>query len=127
MQAGRELDALVAEKVMGWKWLERDEFNEYRHLTPNGQKIQVAVPRYSTDIAAAWQIVEKIKFMQPGWEIYGLKPDHLQKFTIEYNGFGWRAGWAPVKLDGNMTIEAEAEAAPHAICLAALRAVGVEV
>src|SRR5919106_517365 len=43
MEAGRELDALVAEKVMGWP-----DYAEKNHC-----------PEYSTDIAAAWLIVEE--------------------------------------------------------------------
>ena len=64
LEAGRELDALVAEKVMGW------------HVTPRGRCISPGynpdcykggylgapfdVPKYSTDIAAAWEAHRKI-------------------------------------------------------------------
>lgn len=40
MEAGQELDALVAQRVMGWETLSR---------------------RFSTDIAAAWEVVEMMR------------------------------------------------------------------
>jgi hypothetical protein len=56
--AGRELDALVAEKVMGWNF-QRSAF--------------------STDIASAWEVVEKLQALEytfinllwdgQGWDI----------------------------------------------------------
>lgn len=61
MKPGRELDALVAEKVMGlpkpyetrpggdWVYNVQDSFVPVRTLK-----------RYSTDISAAWEVVEKM-------------------------------------------------------------------
>ena len=75
MEAGREMDALVAEKVMGWKW---DASNPLQHLLfgPDGAIGAVIFydgrandggivqpldcPYYSTDIATAWEVVERI-------------------------------------------------------------------
>ena len=51
MKAGRELDALVAEKVMGVKNMEQWLINH--RMDETGQ--------YSTDIAAAWEVVEKMR------------------------------------------------------------------
>jgi hypothetical protein len=68
MQPGRELDALVAEKVMGWAELWTDSKN-YMAYPPCEQKFTIGeaerhpVWPYSTDIAAAWEVVEKIKHM----------------------------------------------------------------
>lgn len=68
MEAGRELDALVAEKVMGWtmfsyQMLGSGGAGEFRWIPP-GRRDHVSniapVPRYSTDIAAAWEVVEKV-------------------------------------------------------------------
>ncbi len=62
MEAGRELDALVAERVMGWQVsyaekrgrppLQDDRWGRYG-----------PVPHYSTEIAAAWQVVEQVQKM----------------------------------------------------------------
>jgi hypothetical protein len=110
MSPGLELDILVAEKVMGF----RD--------TDAGQYFSAsAVPPYSTDIAAAWQVVEKLALQNirielmptmAGYAVDFIKYDPTQEFTP----------WTEIS---NSYVEAEQ--APHAICLAALKAVGVEV
>jgi hypothetical protein len=112
MRAGRELDALVAEKVMGWKWIGPDEFNDNRHLTLGGQKVQARIPDYSTDIAAAWDVVEK---MRPTFNLV------LECVSLEYNCHVARPGHLDEK------VNVRADTAPLAICLAALKACGVEV
>lgn len=62
LPAGPELDALMAEKVMGWKrgslapqiWYERDPEGAYRlHRHSDGWKP-------STEIANAWEVVERM-------------------------------------------------------------------
>jgi hypothetical protein len=125
MEAGRVLDTLIAEKVFGLVMLDR--FTGAATPITSGVALQYLdamnrVPHYSTEINDAWDVAAKIKFWQPNPEAFGLEKGHLQKFTVEYTGFGWRAGWAPINLDGNMTVEAEAETPQHAICLAALAA-----
>ena len=66
MVAGRELDALVAERVMGWTGIER-------HIRggiamppwPSGldpvTSAYRTIPRYSTSIADAWLVVERMR------------------------------------------------------------------
>jgi hypothetical protein len=54
MNAGRELDALIAEKVFG-QWLTSDRL--YADHAP--------IPAYSTDIAAAWQVWRKVPTFTP--------------------------------------------------------------
>lgn len=64
MTAGRELDALVAEKVFGdpIQWLPtsfNDRVPHYRNSEyGNGWLV---LPCYSTDISAAFQVVEKMR------------------------------------------------------------------
>jgi hypothetical protein len=115
MPAGREMDALVAEKVMG--------FVVMRHRDVDGQHIEhgpdewmrgpdgeapryaymVPVDHYSTDIAAAWEVVEK------------LKPDDWA-FRVEVLDDGdWWASFSA-------TAESWAGTVPLAICRAALKA-----
>ena len=50
LEAGRELDALVAEKVFNYDGICQVAGCSERHD-----------PRYSTDIAAAWLVVEKLQ------------------------------------------------------------------
>ena len=52
LEAGRELDARVAEKVMG---------QGSGYPLPNDFHYIAEIPYYSTDIAAAWEVVEKLK------------------------------------------------------------------
>lgn len=96
MKPGREVDALVAEKVMGWT------ISEGFYYGP-GERVPANIPRYSTDIAAAWEVVEKMRgaagFM-----------------LVNFAGGGWQA-------DIGDACE-HAETAAHAICLAALTGVG---
>jgi hypothetical protein len=65
MKAGRELDALVAERVMGWYNVGRgylfgndDSWGGDNPQTPD-KGIQ-DLPHYSTDIKAAWEVVERV-------------------------------------------------------------------
>ena len=63
MQAGREMDALIAEKVMGFEVIGDGKVvlfkdNDYAYLVPDlgGQWSP------SADISAAWQVVEKFAY-----------------------------------------------------------------
>lgn len=115
MKAGRELDALVAKKVMGFcryrlqqgsfdrddLWGECENANHWFGL-----------PCYSKDIAAAWQVVEKVL------------NNRLFDFDLSTSdgSESWRAFFRM-----HAPVVAFADTAPLAICLAALKAKGVEV
>lgn len=114
MEAGRTLDALVGRKVMGLDPSivdgDMQVFTWRRHFLMAGDYFFITdegtdeLPHYSTDIAAAWTIIE----------------------------YFYKAGWgAGAEMDGHTGCRAsvgqftsEADTAPHAICLAALKAVG---
>lgn len=114
----RELDALVAEKVMGLFVDRSHETNGQFHAKGAGVEYigfemggwDEVVPKYSTDIAAAWQVAEKLNEILQSefclscvngeWTVY--RCWHTDSEPL---------GWAPT--------------APLAICIAALRAVGV--
>lgn len=123
-EAGRELDALVAEKVMGWQSIEYNDFKIWAHqdylpaitnhplgfAMPEGYS---PLPRYSTNIAAAWKVVEK--FEAKHWEI-----------SISTDEIGYLVYLTRRNDDGgSTTFKGEADTAPLAICLAALNAKGV--
>jgi hypothetical protein len=125
MDAGRELDALVAEKVMGWsKRISADHSNSpikqlrafgiiYAWKDSEGNDRGLDVWHYSTDIAAAWQVVEKMKALEWRTEIAQTIQSGVDVTVIKWEGgeFGGEfAEWG--------------ETAPHAICLAALKAIG---
>lgn len=117
----REIDKLIAEKVMGWRVFKTTE--EWQKAgSPTGQKITVLdqtpkfeIPHYSTDIAAAWQVVEKMHS----------DGNHVQVWRNKNNNF-WRASmrFEHGKWGKYFT---QANTAPLAICLAALKAIGVTV
>lgn len=125
MPAGRELDALVAEKVMGFVRVADDtsDYHGVRHgtevLLPPGETLHslrewlprsgpiafgyFVTQRYSTDIAAAWQVVERMR-----------NPD----FRLNKDG-DWGCSFG-----GELRFVGLAPTAPLAICRAALKAVG---
>ncbi len=125
----RELDALIAEKVMGltlavsdkaWSdedWLGSDYPTKSNVLAivtdaERGSLVPMrrVIPPYSTDIAAAWLVVERMR----GDFMLDLQ-DH-----IVY----WSADFLRSRPGGIKQVAFQAPSAPLAICLAALKAVG---
>lgn len=121
--AGRELDVLIAEKVMGWTWYKTGRgarmLCEPHHgqladgSEPIANLATFSVPLYSSDIAAAWSIVEKMQEL--GWtfaiELFEDNGNYSAYFKNTQNRD---------RYVGN------ADTAPLAICLAALKALGGE-
>jgi len=111
MKAGQELDALVAEKVMGMRpgvdW-HSPCFDEFFCDNP--------CPRFSTSIAAAWEVFEWL--CKRGDDIA-----EVVQLTFNVQNGWWCTSerWTQIDVQGN------APTAPLAICLAALKAVGVEI
>jgi hypothetical protein len=109
MKYGPELDALVAEKVFKYWNVEMYE-GKLVHGENNMNGWPVVTPHYSTEISAAWKVVEN-NFMTGTQELrIGARGKAFQ-FTCYHNG---NKG------------EAVAETAPLAICRAALLAVSEE-
>ena len=145
LASGRELDALVAEKVMGlcvdcvfradrfldasWETLVPPSWVGHDEGRMTGSSVYVVgdITRctvhdmplwswsrhvYSTDIAAAWQVVEKMQTPEmEEWE-----------FNTSTDGDKWEATFW---MGDTFNDSGETDTAPHAICLAALRAVEV--
>jgi Phage ABA sandwich domain len=102
VEAGRELDALIAEKLLGWRWFavgaekwirvglwppedgrhtrwnlpssavdvtgreqEYKRFSEWYRCGSYGNNPTTGLPHYSSDIGAAWLVVEALR--QQGW------------------------------------------------------------
>ena len=126
MKPGRELDMLVAEKVMGC----------YR----NGMGIFVnregcyrsEIPNYSTDISAAWKVVEKIKRKEiRGWGDIrliwgnygpGTTPKGPCGAMVYPNELAWICVIEQDVKGKSEFVSFAAETAPHAICIASLLA-----
>lgn len=118
MKVGRELDALIAEKVMGlvehasyagknkvslgWRKQGDISFIDLRKLKD-----------YSTNIKDAWEVVEKTGLLI----VYELHQESDSgKWLIGYGSDGC-----------GFTTMFEADSAPLAICLAALKSIGVTI
>jgi len=126
MPAGREMDALIAEKVMGFRREKTppDYNGEYggedilvpisidheNFIYPPKGKIALTyfVPNYSTDIATAWSVAEKMHSLS----VYRENNQWWSWFFDGYND------------DKIIYGKASADTAPEAICRAALMAVG---
>lgn len=120
----RELDALVAEKVIGlllWDpalsfvkpcWIKQK--NDVPTLSEIGAGI--SLPHYSTDISAAWEVVENMKTRGFDYELSGCSSEE-----------GGIAIFQPCPEDTKDRFRGDAPTISRAICLAALNAVGVEV
>lgn len=131
LEQGRALDVLVAEKVMGWKVLkvpdhthtkERAWFATEWHnkeVQGPGDRLLWTPDNHSygwfkfwqpsTDIVAAWEVVEKLNELGYDVEINSAT-DVCTVGVLWYDNRGWKYG--------NYT---EARSVAHAICIAALK------
>ena len=136
IEAGRELDALVAEKVMGWIWIEGDDDDPRALVSPDetcsaawypsvGNAGVGSHPDFSTSIADAWKVAEELCVLEWGFSLF--------KYPgLSSMGFGYVAVFAKslrpysveiVNLgDPSKVAHGHSDNAAHAICLAALRA-----
>ena len=105
LQAGRKLDALVAEKVFGYTVEEHGTL----YVRRGKERGLRDLPDYSTDIGDAWLIVEKMR----------TEGCHVALET-RLGGLGWSAwfGWKDRATDS----ESEANSPALALCRAALAA-----
>lgn len=109
MKPGRELDALVAEKVMGYPGDGNVWYVTGDYANPD------SIPEYSTDIAAAWEVVEKMKHSSWSFSIRS-SDDCEAEFSLNDGKFLQNADTVGM---------GRGDTAPYAICLAALKAVGI--
>lgn len=122
MKAGRELDALVAEKVMGITRPEPlaspiDSLSDEAFARSTRALLLEHPAPYSTDIATAWTVVEKMREIDEGFTImFDKEEKQWRAGALWWRGYEQAEWWEPRS--------AMSETAPHAICLAALKAVG---
>lgn len=76
MPAGRDMDVKVAEAVFGWKVVVEKSHTGFF----NKQGLFQAVPRYSTEMAAAWEVVEHLRKQGCDFDFFAsstrVNPDH---------------------------------------------------
>jgi hypothetical protein len=126
MNAGRELDALVAEKVMGWRRHPTNQWNDRWHDGDRELDADHAIEgeggdyyhpdkawEPSTDIAAAWEVVEEMRVLFSRWLRFtqALQAD-VSRASGALGTVTHDCVWRLVK--------------PEHICRAALAAVGAE-
>lgn len=126
MNAGQHMDAMIATKVMGhivdrlprhagahegdtvvWEW------------TPGVVGDPAELRRYSTNIYFAWMVVEHLiaaGFRYPLVRYDGDRREGSPRWTAAVSSADGKEAW-----------RGDADSAPLAICLAALKVVGVEV
>ena len=125
MEAGRELDARIAEQVMGFclcafdpKWLLPESGSSvfisdegWRCMEHKKLVMPSKIEPYSMDLAAAWAVVDKLHLLDGAM---------LGQNRLTHTYF--LATMTP----GGMVILAEAATAPLAICLVAIEAIQVK-
>lgn len=121
MNSGRELDALVAEKVMGLSY-DRPQAEKYGMYYTDTLS-QVEVKCYSTDIAAAWEVVET---MQARGITLSLEKRNYPSGPNSTWDAVFTGIMGKIRDQGEFShFRSEAPSAPEAICLAALKSVSL--
>ena len=133
MEAGREFDTLVAEKVMGHSmpdFIPEHALGLYLAGTPihydswtcvcrydEGDTLKWVPDPYSSDISAAWQVVEKMIGQEYNFEL-----SSALAYTTggEFEGANWYVAFTGGLED--KTYDTARLTAPSAICVAALLA-----
>lgn len=107
LEAGPALDALVAEKVMGL------ELTNYNPIGIRKGGWVLPIPNYSNDIAAAWEVVQKLDLLCGAVMLRR----NLDSTVTNYVGT-----WEVLEIEHELQhVVAVGTTAPLAICRAALK------
>lgn len=104
MEAGREMDIRVAEKIFpddAFPWHHQCDYSGCFRCLSNAE-------HYSTDISAAWQVFEKLR--------------QFGDFELGFRFGKWAVRSGRIPQVAAYTTVTEADTAPLAICRAALKA-----
>lgn len=126
MKPGREIDEIIAEKVLGWNKLTPEDYeksklkkSEFYDCWWGVDKSEVlgGLPDFSIDIGDAWLVVDEMKKRGYYFAVSNGPVSH-----DDGSKAGAKSIWAAFGLEGEYlrTILGDTEA--HAICLAALDA-----
>jgi len=143
LEAGRELDALVAEKVMGLRYCEPGlaidvATGAEKTIPPTWMRFKEMdghmpvydpcdLPKYSTEIGAAWEVVEHVRRMHPArvwFELYAPRGDLPWTAVFFTRCLEWEDSM--YEMGSDRIIPSSGKEAPLAICRAALKVVGVK-
>ncbi len=129
MKPGTKLDRLIAEKVFGHKvvetrWGKEKQYGCLSIGEPDwwddhgSSELHNPVPDYSTDIADAWLVVDRLRELFPGSRL------NLLMTNDEVNGPGLKYQFSVIGYMGmgdfNDMANAVGDSPAHTICLAAL-------
>lgn len=114
MTPGRELDALIAETVMGWS---KNKFREIK-ANPYGP----ACADFSTDMSATEELIKELHKQKKAVALHSVYHQTSEPF------WSWicRIEWHDPNLVYQNTLGL-GETISHAVCLAGLRAFGVTI
>lgn len=126
LKPGRELDVLIAERVMGWEPREENPVKWRNPDTSDGYRTDDDLPGFSTDIAAAWGVWGRLTTMKYKANLTLVRlADNKYVVTALMGGAGtdiYSTDKKPWHEDGYLDEDTVGDTAPHAICLAAMRA-----
>ena len=137
MPAGREMDALVAANVMGWKFEQHEDTETTKWCQHCGRLVADSEEpseheggcEFSTDNAAAWEVFEVLKLM-PAYYKNGRNLSVQFRNGLYYVGHisdegicFWHVNEDPHHVKGG--VSRGAETFPRAICQVGLKAVGL--
>lgn len=116
MKRGPDLDLLVAERIMGWKVIKFENIGLIE-LATEDDRLLLNEFRPSRDIVDAWKVVERFKGSRFSVR-KGLISELQQVVTPD-----------EIKASGSLLHESELiyYLTPLSICIAGLRAIGIEV
>lgn len=117
MEAGRELDALIAKKVFGVTEFHTSAFAFNKNAPSGFWRYYVDCPPFSTNITAAWEVLETLP--RTLWPEVGRMDDGRWYCEIVSRGD------APAEVSPGPIAREIADTAPLAICRATLLAVEV--
>lgn len=117
MEAGRDLDLIIADKIFGISLTDR--------LTGKSKPVSSSevlaymidlsvIPNFSTDMKDSWDVVEKI-----------VHPEVVSSWHFSIRVDPWPHVYHAKFSNGGGHYLAAEDSAPHAICLAALAAKGI--
>jgi len=124
---GRELDALVAEKVMGWHKPTKAEWAADFTVIPLTlwQYQQLTFEHYSTDIADAWKVVGYFtaRHFEIDISIYPKMFNDTSDSNVNVHMLGRASARIRARYHRNTIGASTGETMPHALSLAALNAI----
>lgn len=125
MQAGREMDKAISQYVFGnTKFVCRECEDDYHVVNEqNGLIAYIPVPEFSTDITAAWEVVEKMQLL--GFRYAIGKTSIANGERITHKAMFQKNFPEPFRKNYKRYKTSRALTAPLAICRAALKALGV--